>query len=131
MKYLPTLLTLATLSISPTLLAGEADTAPTTNTTSVIAEENNNSALTELCNTYAKEDGLTESKKAAYLKECMSNMTDLSENMQEDLPVTSAETGEVLATPASEHLNSSPEKLVQNELVESPDPAAEQLTAEK
>ena len=126
MTYLPTLLILAALTASPVLLAEDADTSATTS-----EESNNASALTALCNTYAEEDDISESKKAAYLKECMNSMTDLSESMQEGLPATAETSGEALALPSSVQANNSPEKLVQNELVESPDPAAEQLTAEK
>lgn len=121
MKYLTLLLTIATLSVTQNLFA---DDTP-------VAEETNNTALTELCNTYAEEDGIANGKKTAYLEECKNSMTDLSESMQEDLPVTSEETGEVLATPSSEQIHNTPEKLVQNELVETPDPDAEQLNANK
>ncbi|WMP19255.1 hypothetical protein [Thiothrix lacustris] len=129
MKYLTLLLTIATLSVTQNLFADDTtvEHAPTT----PVVEETNSAALTELCSTYAEEDGITDSKKPAYLAECKNNMTDLSENMQEDLPVVSEETGEVLATPSSEQLQNTPEKLVQNELVETPDPNAEQLNANK
>jgi hypothetical protein len=130
MKYLSTLLVVASLTASTTILADDTSTTSATSAP-VAAEENNNSAITELCNTYAQEDGITESKKSAYLKKCMASMTDLSESMQENLPATSETTGEVVAVPSSEQVNNSPENLVQNELVETPDPAAEQLSAIK
>ncbi|QLQ33382.1 MAG: hypothetical protein HZT40_19245 [Candidatus Thiothrix singaporensis] len=62
----------------------------------------------------------------------MNSMTDLSEGIQEDLPLVAEDSGEAVAAPSSEQVNrNSPEKLVQGELVETPDPAAEQLNAGK
>lgn len=119
MKYPLILLTLIGISTSPIIHA--EDSAP----------ENNNAALTDLCNTYAEEDGISASKKAAYLQECLSNMTDLTDSMQEDLPLVAAEETPELAEPATKPVNNAPEKLVQNELVETPDPSAEQLSAGK
>ena len=118
MKYPLILLTLIGIGTSPLIHA--EDSAP----------ENNNAALTELCNTYAEEDGISASKKAAYLQECLSNMTDLTDSMQEDLPLAAAETN-IESTVAAPPVNNSPEQLVQNELVETPDPSAEQLSAGK
>ncbi|OQX10181.1 MAG: hypothetical protein BWK73_20935 [Thiothrix lacustris] len=119
MKYPLILLTLLGISTSATLHAEES------------APENNNAALTELCNTYAEEDGISASKKSAYLQECLSNMTDLTESIQEALPVAAAQATPELTEPASKPVNNTPEKLVQNELVETPDPSAEQLSAGK
>ncbi|OQX02309.1 MAG: hypothetical protein BWK73_43145 [Thiothrix lacustris] len=122
MKYLSTLLVIASLTASAVSLA--ADEA-------AVSEENNNTALSALCETYAVEDGIAANEKTAYLKDCLSNMTDLSENVQEGLPVTAENSAEALATPTAEKTTHSPETLVQNELVETPDPAAEQLSAGK
>lgn len=120
MKYPLILLTLLGISTSPIIHAEES------------APENNNAALTELCNTYAEEDGISDGKKSAYLQECLSNMTDLTESMQENLPLAATEASSTEpAEPTAQALNNSPEKLVQNELVESPDPSAEQLSAGK
>ncbi|SEA91278.1 hypothetical protein SAMN05660964_02800 [Thiothrix caldifontis] len=119
MKYLLTLLSLTGLYVSPVIAAEESVT------------ENNHSALTELCNTYAEEDGITTGKKAAYIQECLNNMTDLSESIQEELPLSTEEVTEDPATAPAASVSSTPEKLVQNELVETPDPTAEQLNAAK
>jgi hypothetical protein len=121
MKYLSTLLVIASLTASTVSFATDAS----------VSEENNNTALSALCNTYADEDGIAANEKAAYLKDCLSNMTDLSENVQEGLPVTAENNGETLALSTAEKHTNSPETLVQNELVETPDPTAEQLIAEK
>jgi hypothetical protein len=121
MKYLSTLLVITSLTASTVSFAADAP----------VSEENNNTALSALCNTYADEDGIAANEKAAYLKDCLSNMTDLSENVQEGLPMTAENNGEALATPTAEKHTNSPETLVQNELVETPDPTAEQLIAEK
>jgi hypothetical protein len=129
MKYLFSLLVMTSITTSPAILAEEAAPAPAA-TEIAASDENNNSSLAELCSTYAEEDGIAASKKAAYIQDCMSNMTDLSESMQEGLPLMSDEAGETVAAPSSGQVNT-PEKLVQNELVETPDPAAEQLTAGK
>ncbi|UJS25108.1 hypothetical protein [Thiothrix winogradskyi] len=119
MKYPLILLTLIGIGTSPLIHA--EDSAP----------ENNNAALTELCNTYAEEDGISASKKAAYLQECLSNMSDLTDSMQEDLPLAADETSTESTAAAVPPVNNSPEQLVQNELVETPDPSAEQLSAGK
>lgn len=119
MKYPLILLTLIGISTSPIIHA--EDSAP----------ENNKAALAELCNTYAEEDGISVSKKAAYLQECLSNMTDLTDSMQEGLPLVATEETPELAESAAKPVNNTPEKLVQNELVETPDPSAEQLSAGK
>ncbi|QQZ29108.1 hypothetical protein HMY34_10225 [Thiothrix subterranea] len=119
MKYPLILLTLLGISTSATLHAEDS------------AAENNNAALTELCNTYAEEDGISDGKKSAYLQECLSNMTDLTESIQEDLPLAAAEETPELTESATKPVNNTPEKLVQNELVETPDPSAEQLSAGK
>jgi hypothetical protein len=122
MKYLSTLLAIASLTASTVSFATDAP---------VVSEESNNTALSALCNTYADEDGIAANEKAAYLKDCLSNMTDLSENVQEGLPVTAENNGETLVLSTAEKHTNSPETLVQNELVETPDPAAEQLIAGK
>lgn len=130
MKYLFLLLTVATMALSPAVLAEEASPSQPSVETGAVSESND-TALADLCNTYAEEDNVAADKKAAYLKECMTSMTDLSEGMQEGLPLASDETGEAVAAPSSAQVNSSPDLLVQSELVETPDPAAEQLSAGK
>jgi RecG-like helicase len=122
MKYLSALLVVASLTASAVSFAADEV---------AVSEENNNTALSALCETYAVEDGIAANEKADYLKDCLSNMTDLSENVQEGLPVTADNSSEALTTPTAEKTNHSPETLVQNELVETPDPAAEQLSAGK
>lgn len=85
-------------------------------------------AITELCASYAKEDGIPTAEQASYIKQCLADMTGLSASLQKGIPTpTAAETGSGTAvkTPRT------PEALVQNELVEVPDPNAEQLTAKK
>ncbi len=125
MKSFPIWLVLAAVFTAPVAFAEEniADSA--------IATESNASAVQDLCKTYAQEDGIQASQLDAYIKECMASMTDLSEAMQESLPLTAGESGEPTAAPTSEALSQDPEQLVKSELVETPDPAAEQLDAGK
>jgi hypothetical protein len=99
--------------------------------TSSTDSENNTSAVASLCSTYAQEDGIEANKQAAYIQECLKNMTNLSESVQEDVPLVADTTNEPVAAPSSEKVNSNPEQLVQGELVEIPDPTAEQLDADK
>jgi hypothetical protein len=101
-----------------------ADASPATS-------ENSDAAVSGLCNTYAEEDHISADKKAAYLKDCMNSMTDLSEGMKEDVPLVADETNAPVASPASEQVNQDPEQLVKSELVETPDPTAEQLETGK
>lgn len=123
-------LTLASLLLSPLVLAEDV-VADKQAVGEQAAAENPASALAELCNTYAEEDGIAAGNKANYVKQCMASMTDLSEGMQENLPLVSEENGQAVASPSSAQVNNNPEQLVQNELVETPDPGAEQLNAGK
>lgn len=93
--------------------------------------ENNDTALTELCNTYAEEDGIIASKKSAYLQKCLKSMSDLTESMQENLPLAADQENSEEHPQAAASVVNTPEKLVQSELVETPDPSAEQLSAVK
>ncbi|MEB4593534.1 hypothetical protein VSS37_21330 [Candidatus Thiothrix sp. Deng01] len=131
MKYLTALLVMAGMMIHPMVLADDA-VSMQQSADAGTATESNASAVADLCNTYAKEDGVAADKKAGYLNACLNSMTDLSEGIQEDLPLVAEDSGEAVAAPSSEQVNrNSPEKLVQGELVETPDPAAEQLNAGK
>ncbi len=109
--------------------AKTSETAAPTNQTAAAEDENKD--LTELCNTYAQEDGIGADKKATYVKDCLKSMTDLSESMQEPLPLVAGENNTPSAAPSSEQVNSDPEKLVKSEVVDTPDPNAEQLDAGK
>lgn len=102
--------------------------APAVTQTATVDDENKE--LNDLCNTYAQEDGIAADKKAAYVKDCLKRMTDLSESMQEPLPLVSGDNAPA-ATPSSEQVNADPEKLVKSEVVDTPDPNAEQLDAGK
>ena len=115
MKYLLALL--ATASIITSSLA--------------IAEPSAESNMSDLCATYAAEDGISADKKEAYIKDCLASMTDLSASIQEPQPVNAEGTETPTATPSSEKVNSDPDQLVKSELVETPDPSAEQLEAGK
>lgn len=103
------------------------------NTSSATASnvDNSSSAVADLCNTYADEDGIAASERPAYISKCLKGMTDLSEGMREGVPLVADATEEAVAAPSSTAVNSDPEQLIKNELVEIPDPAAEQLDAQK
>ncbi len=128
MKYSISLLLLASMAGASVVYAQE----PAKSAVQVsAAAEDDSKALADLCNTYASEDGVSADKKASYIKECLNSMTDLSEAVQEPLPLVAEENNAPAAAPSSEQVNSDPEKLVKNELVETPDPNAEQLDAGK
>jgi hypothetical protein len=122
-QFLTTLAIAGILAVAPAW----ADDAAASNTES----GSNASAVASLCSTYAEEDGIAAAKKDAYIQECLKNMTDLSEGVQETVPLVADTTEEPLAAPTSEKVNSDPEQLVKSELVEIPDPTAEQLDADK
>lgn len=90
------------------------------------SQDMQNSALVELCQSYAQEDGIAASQQASYLKDCLARMSGLSEQVQSSTPSSSEPTPSVAAD-----TKNSPEMLVQNELVEKPDPSAEELSAKK
>lgn len=93
------------------------------------ANDGNDRALADLCATYAEEDGIAAKERGEYLAECMAGMTDLSESIQEDQPVVAdaVRSPDTAIPPARE--SSTPEQMVQNEVVSEPDPSAEQLNA--
>lgn len=91
------------------------------------SQDTQNSALVELCQSYAQEDGIAASQQASYLKECLASMSGLSEQVQSSTPSSSGEPTPSVAVDTK----NSPEMLVQNELVEKPDPSAEELSAKK
>ena len=79
-------------------------------------------ALEDLCKSYIKDGTITESEYG----NCLSSMTDLSESMPEPLPLTEAEASATSDTqPTNTPADS--EALVSDEIVENPDPQAEQL----
>jgi len=90
--------------------------------------ESDNSAITSLCKTYASDDKVAASMTDTYVKKCVASMTDLSDTTQAALPLV-GEDGSPAATPESAKVTSSPEQLVKGEIVETPDPTAEQLSA--
>lgn len=89
------------------------------------SHDTQNSALVELCKAYAQEDGIATSQQASYLKECLAGLSELSEQVQSSTPSAEATPSVIADT------KNSPEMLVQNELVEKPDPSAEELSAKK
>lgn len=93
--------------------------------------ESDTAPVADLCKTYAEENEIATAKKDTYIAECMDSMTDLSESMQETLPLLIENSNEPAVTPTAEKIHQDPEQLVQNELVETPDPGAEQLEAKK
>ena len=131
MKHI--LIAVAAISMSMTAVVQAEDNknAPVADAVTSEMAENTTSTMTDLCNTYAQEDGISESAKAAYVSKCLTRMTDLSESIQESVPLVADVTEEPLAAPTSEAINSDPEQLIKSELVETPDPSAEQLSAEK
>lgn len=129
MRYCLSVLVLAGTLISLPALA-EKNAAGDKEDAAVMTESND-TAVNDLCNTYAKEDGVTSTKRDAYIKECMASMTDLSERVQEQLPLVSEGSDESAVAPMSEQVNNDPEQLVKSELVEIPDPDAEQLDVQK
>ena len=130
MKHI--LIAIAAISMSmAAVVQAEENKAPVASAVAPEVAENTTSNMTDLCNTYAEEDGIAESAKAAYVSKCLERMTDLSESIQESVPLVADVTEEPLAAPTSETVNSDPEQLVKGELVEIPDPGAEQLSAEK
>jgi hypothetical protein len=130
MKHI--LIAVAAISMSMAVVVhAEENKAPDAKAEASEVAENTTSTMTDLCNTYAQEDGISESAKAAYVSKCLERMTDLSETIQETVPLVADVTEEPVAAPTSEVVNSDPEQLVKGELVETPDPSAEQLSAEK
>lgn len=132
MKYLSALLAITCVMAHPMVRGEDATVADPQVAETRTTSESHDSALADLCATYAEEDGIAADKKAAYVNECLNSMTDLSEGVQEGLPLV-AEAGEggPAIAPSSAQANSTPEKLVQSELVETPDPSAEQLNTGK
>lgn len=112
-----------------------AETTPATTTPAAAvttpAVDETNTAVSSLCSSYADEDKVPASGKAAYIAKCMKGMTDLSEGIKETVPLVTENTEEPAAAPSSEKVNSDPEQLVKGEIVEIPDPTAEQLDAGK
>lgn len=130
MKHI--LIALAVIGMSMAVVAQAKDTkVPVANTVTPEVTENTTSNLAALCNTYAEEDGIAESAKAEYVRKCLKRMTDLSETIQESIPLVGDVTEEPLAAPTSEVVNSELEQLIKSELVETPDPQAEQLSTGK
>lgn len=131
MKHSILYLMLTGIMAASPAFAEDAVKAPAGAEASPTSSEGSDSAVSELCSTYADEDGIAADKKAAYIKDCMNSMTDLSEGMQETVPLVADETNEPVAAPSSEQVNKDPEQLVKSELVETPDPTAEQLETGK
>jgi hypothetical protein len=131
MKYPILYLLLTGMMAASTAFAEGTAKDPAAADTSPATTENSDSAVAGLCDTYAEEDHIADDKKAAYLKDCMNSMTDLSEGMQETVPLVADETDQPVAAPSSEKVNQDPDQLVKSELVETPDPTAEQLETGK
>lgn len=124
------LLSLFTLSLwlsTPSL----AEDTPAPDSNASKTSENEISGVTDLCNTYADEDKVTDNARDAYIQDCLKRMTDLSDGVGEAIPLLSDGGDESLAAPSTEQLNFDPEQAIQDELTTNPDPQAEQLDVEK
>jgi hypothetical protein len=131
--------TTTTLSTSSNTTTANGKTTASTNTTktsttttstakeSVEKTVQENDSLKELCNTYADEDKIAAAERDTYIKKCLSQMTDLSEGMQESVPLVSDNETDSTAAPSSRKVNDDPEALIKSELVDAPTPGAEQL----
>ena len=133
-KPVTTTTTLSTTSETTSTTGKATASAVTTktSTTSAVkdpvektAQEDDN--LKELCSTYAEEDNIAAAERESYIKKCLSQMTDLSEGMQESVPLVSDNETESTAAPSSRKINDDPEALIKSELVDAPTPGAEQL----
>ena len=107
-------------------------TKTSTNTTSTTKESaekpvQEDDSLKQLCSTYAEEDKVAAAERESYIKKCLSQMTDLSEGMQESVPLVSDNETDATAAPSSRKINDDPEALIKSELVDAPTPGAEQL----
>lgn len=122
--------TSATNSTTGKATSAAVTTKPSTNSTAKeivekpVQEDDN---LKELCSTYAEEDKIAAADRESYIKKCLSQMTDLSEGMQESVPLVSDNENDATAAPSSRKINDDPEALIKSELVDAPTPGAEQL----
>lgn len=98
---------------------------------STSATESNDRAITDLCATYAREDDISTKAMGAYIQECIDNLSNLSTSMQENQEVIADAAREPDTATPSGQSNNTPEQMVQNELVNTPDPTAEQLNTTK
>lgn len=112
---------LTALALSP-VLANETETSN---------NDANDVAITALCQEYAQEDGVSSQNRAAYLKECLHSMTDLSDDIQEAPPAVADAVTQAEKEQVQEVEKNTPDKMLVNEVVSIPDPSAERLTAKK
>lgn len=133
-KPVTTTTTLSTTSETTSATGKATSTTVTTKTSTsstvkeavekTVQEDDN---LKELCSTYAEEDKIAAADRESYIKKCLSQMTDLSEGMQESVPLVSDNETDATAAPSSRKINDDPEALIKSELVDAPTPGAEQL----
>lgn len=133
-KPVTTTTTLSTTSETTSATGKAISTTVTTKTSATstgkeavektVQEDDN---LKELCSTYAEEDKIVAADRESYIKKCLSQMTDLSEGMQESVPLVSDNETDATAAPSSRKINDDPEALIKSELVDAPTPGAEQL----
>lgn len=133
-KPVTTTTTLSTTSETTSATGKATSTTVTTKTSATstgkeavektVQEDDN---LKELCSTYAEEDKIAAADRESYIKKCLSQMTDLSEGMQESVPLVSDNETDATAAPSSRKINDDPEALIKSELVDAPTPGAEQL----
>ena len=133
-KPVTTTTTLSTTNAATRITGNATSTTVTTKTSTnstakesaekTVQEDDN---LKELCSTYAEEDKVATAERESYIKKCLSQMTDLSEGMQESVPLVSDNETDATAAPSSRKINDDPEALIKSELVDAPTPGAEQL----
>ena len=131
-KPVTTTTTLSTHSETTLSEKGKTTTSSVTAKTSTakasvektVQEDDN---LKELCDTYADEDNVASTERESYIKKCLTQMTNLSEGMRENLPLQTTSNDEPTAAPSSRKVNDDPEALIKSELVDAPTPGAEQL----
>ncbi|HPQ94224.1 MAG: hypothetical protein KDI44_04760 [Thiothrix sp.] len=96
-----------------------------------VAMESVDEGVDALCESYASEDEVTPADYARYMDDCRTNMTSGLSDME---PSTTGviEAGGMEPPPEASGLTRklTPEQLVADELVEHPDPAAEQLSTD-
>jgi hypothetical protein len=126
MKYLIALTLSLGISSVNLAWAEDATTPSATDTSELDAGDDPAQALQDLCKSYVKDGTIAETE----LNQCLSGMTALSNPVPEPLPFMDEE-NEATATPSAEQANDpDPEALVKDEIVDKPDPQAEQLSVQ-
>lgn len=124
MKY-ALLLALGLMSFGSLSYAENTDASTPPSESAEVNSEDPAQALQDLCKSYIQDGTITESEYS----NCLSSMTDLTESMPEPLPfadtdTTASDTATAETEPATP---TDSETLVNDEIVEKPDPKAEQL----